>query len=352
MSAAACWLAGSSASLANDLGFATAFADRGPEALSLGDYASLVNLLESTPPEKLQPILVDKFRSGEVDLKKLIAAGSLANAQTFGGCDYVGFHTAMAMLPALEMTRSLPTERQALPVLKVLYRNSQQIQSLGGASKKTLMALHAAEHSAEGQDLGVEIRDACRKVDTKRAEALFATVGDSPREALNALQPAVQDDINVHRFVFAHRTYGLVGLLGKEYAHTLLRQCVRFCADHEQGRINNKQPESAIRTVLPKLLDQYKLVGATLGKRDPGDAAIDALESARFTMVPPISAARRRSRAGVRPTGSIPRSWEKRFRWRRTCSFFGRGPKRGGRMATRRGCMPPTPRMPGATWPA
>src|SRR5947207_658645 len=77
-----------------------------------------------------------------------------------------------------------------------------------------------------------------------RAEKLFATVGNSPRDAMNALQPAIQDDINVHRFVFAHRTYGLVGLLGKEYSHTLLRQCVRFCIDHEQGRIAHKHPES------------------------------------------------------------------------------------------------------------
>lgn len=270
-------VAGLGTNLAADLGFGTtAFAAEGSDALSLGEYGPLVDLMESTPADKLQPILADKIKRGEVDLKKLIAAGALANAQTFGGCDYVGFHTAMAMLPALGMTTLLTPERHALPVLKVLYRNAQQIQSVGGASKKTLLALHAAEHAAEG-DLGTAIRDACRKTDVKTAEDLFATVGNSPREALNALQPAVQDDINVHRFVFAHRTYGLVGLLGKEYSHTLLRQCVRFCIDHEQNRINHKQPESAIRTVLPKVLDQYKLAGKPLGKRDPGDGAVDEL---------------------------------------------------------------------------
>jgi hypothetical protein len=282
-------VAGLGASLSRDLGFATAYAEEGSEALSLGEYGPLVDLLESTPADKLQPILADKIRRGEVDLKQLIAAGALANAQTFGGCDYVGFHTAMAMLPALEMTRQLPRERQLLPVFKVLYRNSQQIQSVGGASKKTLMALHAAEHAAEG-DIGVPLRDACRKTDVKGAEELFATVGNSPREAFNALQPAVQDDINVHRFVFAHRTYGLVGLLGKEYAHTLLRQCVRLCIDHEQMRITHKQAESPIRTVLPKLLDQYKLAGKELGKRDPGDAAIDALSRAIYNGPPEQSA--------------------------------------------------------------
>src|SRR5206468_4000968 len=102
---------------------------------------ALVDLMESTPAAKLQPILAAKLHSGETDLKKLISAGALANAQAFGGCDYVGFHTAMALLPALEMTKSLAAERRPLPVFKVLYRNTQQIQSLGGASKKTLMAL-------------------------------------------------------------------------------------------------------------------------------------------------------------------------------------------------------------------
>ena len=195
---------------------------------------------------------------------------------TFGGCDYVGFHTAMAMLPGLAMSGLLAGNRQPLPVLKVLYRNAQQIQSVGGASKTKLHALHAAEHAAVG-DVGVQIRDACRKVDVDRGEKLLAAVGDSPLDLFNALQPAVQDDLNVHRFVFAHRTYGLVGLLGRDYSYSLLRQCVRLCADHERMRIEHKQAESPIRALMPKLLDQYKLVGKPLGKRDPGDAAVDAL---------------------------------------------------------------------------
>ena len=110
-----------------------------------------------------------------------------------------------------------------------------------------------------------------------QGEKLLATVGDSPLDTFNALQSAVQDDINVHRFVFAHRTYGLVGLLGKEYSYSLLRQCVRLCADHERSRIQHNYPESPIRALMPKLLDQYKLAGKSLGKRDPGDAAIDEL---------------------------------------------------------------------------
>ena len=273
--------AGLGASLANDLGFSTAFAAEGAESIPLGEYASLVELMRNTRAEKLQPLLAQMIQKGEVDLKKLVAAGSLANAVTFGGCDYVGFHTAMAMLPALEMSRLMTSGREPLPVLKVLYRNAQQIQNVGGASHTELAAIHAAEHAAEG-DLGVQIRDACRKPDMKLGESLLATVGDSPLAAFNALQPAMQDDMNVHRFVFAHRTYGLVGLLGKEYSYSLLRQCVRFCADHERMRIEHKSGESPIRALMPKLLDQYKLAGKTLGKRDPGDAAVEALALAIY----------------------------------------------------------------------
>lgn len=273
---------GLGASLATDLGFSTAFAAEGSTAINLGEYTALVELMRNTPAEKLQPLLAEKVIKGQTDLKQLIAAGSLANAVTFGGCDYVGFHTAMAMLPALEMSRLMPKGSGPLPVLKVLYRNAQQIQSVGGASKTELEALHAAEHAAKTGDLGVQIRDACRKQDVKLGEQLLATVADSPIDAFNALQPAMQDDLNVHRFVFAYRTYGLVGLLGKEYSYSILRQCVRFCADHERHRIEHKQPESPIRTILPKLLDQYKLDGKTLGKRDPGDEAVKALSEAIY----------------------------------------------------------------------
>ena len=111
---------------------------------------------------------------------------------------------------------------------------------------------------------------------------MLAGVGGSSLDAFNALQPAIQDDLNVHRFVFAHRTYGLVGLLGQEYSYSMLRQCVRLCADHEREHINGNHVESPIRALVPKLLDQYKLDGKTIGKRDPGDAAINDLCLAIF----------------------------------------------------------------------
>jgi hypothetical protein len=183
----------------------------------------------------------------------------------------------MAMLPALNMLDLLPSERQPLPILKVLYRNSAQIQALGGPSKKTLREMHAAEEATvENRDIA--IRDACRVGDFEKAERLFAPLANAKLDdAFNALQPVMQDEINVHRFVFAHRTRGLAELLGKDYAYTILRQCVRFSCSHDQSRINNKRPEDPIRALMPKLLDQYKLAQPSFGSRDPGDAAIEAL---------------------------------------------------------------------------
>ena len=271
--------AGLGATVAGDLGFSTAFAEQGAESVELGKYEALVELMRETPADKLQPILAAKLQAGDTNLKQLIAAGALANSVTFGGCDYVGFHTAMAMLPALEMSRQLPSERQPLPVLKVLYRNAEQIQNVGGASKKELYEIDAAEaeEHATGGKLDEKLRDACRATDVELGEQLLATVSDSPLEAFNALQLAVQDDLNVHRFVFANRTYGLVGLLGEEYSHAMLRQCVRFCINHEQNRISKKRPESPIRSLLPKLLDEHNLAGAKLGQRDLDDEAVDEL---------------------------------------------------------------------------
>jgi hypothetical protein len=270
-------LTGLGASLCQDLGVRTAFAEEGGDSLAFGRYDALVDLMQGTPAEKLQPVLIEKLSRGEVDLKDLTAAGALANAETFGGEDYVGFHTAMALMPAWQMADQLPSERRPLPVLKVLYRNSQQIQQYGGASKKTLREMHAAEE-ATVENASIAIRDACRTADVKQAEKLFAPLAKaSLDEAFNTLQPVMQDDINVHRFVFAYRTHSLASMLGQDHAYTILRQCVRFCCNHEQGRLSRNNPPSPIRALMPKLLDQYKLAGKQPGTRDPGDAAVEAL---------------------------------------------------------------------------
>ena len=43
-----------------------------------------------------------------MELRQLVAAGALANARTFGGEDYVGFHTMMALAPGFHIAQELP----------------------------------------------------------------------------------------------------------------------------------------------------------------------------------------------------------------------------------------------------
>src|SRR5215204_2752181 len=88
-------VAGLGPSLVQDLGPKAASAAE-ENALAFGSYDALVDLLQSTPPDKLQPLLIAKLKSGQTTLKDLTAAAALANAEAFGGEDYVGFHAAMA----------------------------------------------------------------------------------------------------------------------------------------------------------------------------------------------------------------------------------------------------------------
>src|SRR3954454_16361758 len=134
-------------SLASDLGLATAFAADVPDALTFGELEPLVCLMQETPASALLPKLAAKLKSG-TELKRLVAAAALANARTFGGEDYVGFHTLMALAPAYHMARELPEDRRALPVLKVLYRNTNRIQEHGGPASEVLHTVKPGTLSA------------------------------------------------------------------------------------------------------------------------------------------------------------------------------------------------------------
>ena len=123
--------------LAANLGLTPAAAADGPDTLGFGSMEPLVCLMQETPAERLLPALAERLRSG-ADLKQLVAAAALANARTFGGEDYIGFHTLMALMPAYHMARELPAERQPLPVMKVLYRNTSRIQANGGRIAEVL----------------------------------------------------------------------------------------------------------------------------------------------------------------------------------------------------------------------
>ena len=71
-------------------------------------------------------------------MRDVVAAAAFANARTFGGEDYVGFHTMMAIAPAYHMSMELPEAKKALPLLKILYRNASRIQEFGGVRREVL----------------------------------------------------------------------------------------------------------------------------------------------------------------------------------------------------------------------
>jgi len=258
--------------LASDLGLVRLGADQGSERLSFGTLDPLVALMQETAPAKLIPLLVAKLQDG-TDLRTLVAAGAFANARTFGGQDYVGFHTFMALAPAYEMARELPTERQPLPVLKVLYRNANRIQEFGGRRHEVLHPV-AATALPEGHNGGELLREATRGRNVQKAEQTFAALAQGPAgEAFNHLQYSVQDEVDVHRVVLAWRAWMILDLAGMEQAHTMLRQSVRYCTTREP----KEGHRSPIRTLLPKLFDRYGLLSRPLGTRRPDDAWIEQM---------------------------------------------------------------------------
>lgn len=262
--------------LAADLGLSTALAEERARALEFGRLEPLVEAMQENSAERILPLVVERLGKG-MELREVVAAAALANARTFGGEDYVGFHAFMALAPAYEMTKEMPSDRKALPVLKVLYRSTNQIQSKGGRSNEVLHAIDAAPLPAANVRRDM-LRDAMRRQDLGQAEGLFAgLVAQSQTEAFNDLQALVQDDADVHRTVLAYRAWDLLGLTGKEHAHTTLRQSVRYCIDTEKRRIAHGGSAPGIRAVLPKILDQYHLAGRTPGTREADDAWVHSL---------------------------------------------------------------------------
>src|SRR5207302_3826840 len=98
-------VAGVGSALAQDLGLAPA-ALAGDDAgrLTFGPMEPLVALMQETPADRLLPAVVERMRAG-TDLRQLVAAAALANARTFGGQDYDGYHAIMALVPSYQMSR-------------------------------------------------------------------------------------------------------------------------------------------------------------------------------------------------------------------------------------------------------
>ncbi|WP_425617771.1 hypothetical protein NA78x_001460 [Anatilimnocola sp. NA78] len=270
------------ASLASELQLAPAWAAEEPKSgVTFGDMEPLVDLLQETPADKLLPQLVAKIKGG-LDLKTLTAAAAFANARAFGGNDYTGYHTFMALAPAYQMSLELPKEKRALPVLKVIYRNASRIQETGHAASDTLQVVTAAKPSAP-QAATQDLRDAIHRVSYPDAESVFAAIAQgTPGEAFQHLQWAVMEEVDVHRVVLAWRSWAMLNLTGQEHAHTLLRQSVRYCVQSEEYLKTRNRPRSDIRTLLPKLLDEHQLLDQPLGTKPLDDAAVEQLSQVIF----------------------------------------------------------------------
>jgi hypothetical protein len=285
--------------------------------------------MQDTPPDKLQPILVKKLKDGAT-LRELVAAAALANARTFGGEDYTGYHTLMALAPALHMAEQMPAAEKALPVLKVIYRNAKRIQDRGMAAGEVLHAVAPAKlpgHTPAGELLGDAVgkplpavdrhpalvrcgellREAVRKRDMAAAESTFVALlppGDPAKvrrpddssdpkhyegllgasDAFAALLVAVEDALDVHRVVLPWRAWCLLPIVGFEHAQTLLRQSVRYCVKEETPQ--TAEHYAGIRTLLPKLMDQYHLAGGPPRSHPADEAWIEKTSDEIFRATP------------------------------------------------------------------
>lgn len=271
---------------ASEMGLVSALGDEGGKRLTFGNLEALVGIMQETPAPKLLPILAERLKNG-TDLRQLVAAAALANARTFGGEDYIGFHTMMALSPAYHMSQELPKDKQALPVFKVLYRNTNRIQEKGGSSNEVLHPVTADKSKpTNAAHVGEDLRDAVHTKDLAKAEQTYAAVQNMTAEdAFNAILPIVMEATEVHRVVMPYRAWDLLPIVGREQAHTMLRQSVHYCINAERND-RNREYYSASRNVLIKAFDQHKLEGRTAGTKQADDAWVDQLCTTFFTKTP------------------------------------------------------------------
>ena len=275
--------------VASQLGIVAGEVPSGSDApLAFGPLEPLVSLMQERRPDDLMPELARRMAAGTT-LRELVAAGALANARSFGGEDYVGFHTLMALPPSLAMTEGLSGAERALPVFKVLYRNAARIQECGGSAK----AILTTDVSAAGLPSTVsadDLRQAVHAKDVALAEArLAALAAQSPRQAFEAVIDVVGESPEVHRVVLPYRAWELLDVVGGAHAVTLLRQSVRYCVRNEDWSAS--RAEASPRKILPKLLEEHRLLGRDPGTRMADDAWMETFVKGLLEATPDQAAA-------------------------------------------------------------
>lgn len=266
------------AGLTADLGLGVLRADDESNGLSFGSLEPLVDFLQQTPPDDMIAGVVERIRNG-VSRENLAAAAALANARAFGGEDYVGFHTLMALVPALNIEKANRGRFGHLPLLKVLYRNSARLHEAGATTASALRPVAGSELPS-GADSAEFLRRQVREGRRDIAEStLVGLAAQSPQRALDDLLVTVEDGAEVHRVVLVHRAWEMTSLVGADHAHAMLRQSLRYCLKNEAY---SSTSFANMRTLLPKLLDQYHLVGKPLGTRTFSDQELEDLVERMF----------------------------------------------------------------------
>jgi hypothetical protein len=253
--------------LAAELGLA-AEDNQDKTAKTPSGLARLSQLIQQTPTQKLLPALHGELKNG-VALKELIAAGALANARAFGGQDYNGYHSFMALCPSYAMAMALPEKERPLPILKVLYRTSTHIHGAHCTKEDHLAKVEPAKLDANVSP-GEQMRQATRVRKLAQAEQIFTSLKGTPEQIYDDVQLMIQDDLNVHRVVLAWRAWEVLDFIGKDHARDMLRQTVRFCSDARHGGQGHP-----IQKVLPRLLEAHKLLSAKPGSKKVDEAWIE-----------------------------------------------------------------------------
>src|SRR5262245_30718574 len=169
--------------------------NREGKAKTPNGLARLSTIIQQTPTKDLLPALHTQLKNG-TSLKELIAAGALANARAFGGQDYNGYHSFMALCPSYAMAMALPEKERPLPVLKVLYRTSTHIHGARCTGNDHLADVGPAKLD-DKTPAGLQMREAARARKLAQAEQIFVSLKGTPEETYDDVQLMIQDDLNV-----------------------------------------------------------------------------------------------------------------------------------------------------------
>ena len=118
-----------------------------------------------------------------------------------------------------------------------------------------------------------------RRQDMDGAERTFAAMASgSLDKAYNDLLYLVQDTSMSIVSSWRGAAWALLDLTGKDHAHTLLRQSVRLLRG--RGEEHPQTPgHDDLRSLLPRVLDEHRLLSRPVGMRQPDDAWIEQLSN-------------------------------------------------------------------------